>query len=155
MAVSEHQPVIVSNLSSILTRGVSALSGNVRVNMDGKAEDPQSPEPAYNVTISREARDHQARAKENTQKTTEDEPPESISSGLAADEASEGGQALSRIDAQIKILQEKIKEVKEKIAALADDDSKEAEQQRTALEAQLFELTSQLMTLLDKKMGSG
>lgn len=146
MTVSEHQPIVVSHLSS-------TLSGNVRVNMDRSTENnaQQGLESTYTVEISQEARDQQARAEQGSEK---DETRESIASGLTAKETSEGDQAQSEIDEQIKILQEKIKEVKEKIAALANDDSEAAQQQRTALEAQLFELTNQLMSLLEKKTKS-
>ena len=154
MDVSEHRPIAVSHLSSALSQGSSPLSGNVRVNMGRSTENTvhQGSESAYTVDISREGRDQQARAEQGSEK---DDARESISSGLAAKETSEGDQAQSHIDAQIEILQEQIKEVKEKIAALADDDSEAAEQQRTALETQLLQLTNQLMSLLEEKAKSG
>ncbi len=156
MTISENQPITVSNFSSAISTKKSSLAGNVQVRINNNTEDkvPQGQEGAYNVNISQEAKDLQAKEddpsrKDGAEQTEKSSSGESISVE-GAEEAFESESPQSNIDEQIKKLQKQIQEIKEKITDLANDDSEAAQQQRQALETQLLELTTQLLTLMNE-----
>ncbi len=156
MTISENQPITVSNFSSAISTKKSSLAGNVQIKVNGNTEDKVSPghEGAYEVNISQEAKDLQAKEGDSSKKD-EAEQTEKSSSGEeisveGAGEAFGSESPQSFIDMQIKKLQKQIEEIKEKITELANDDSEAAQQQRQTLETQLLELTTQLLTLMNE-----
>jgi hypothetical protein len=160
MTISENQPISVSNFSSAISTTQSSLVGNVQVTINANTEDkvPPSHEGAYEVNISQEATDLQAKEGDSSQKDqaepTEKSNSEESISVEGAEEAFGSETPQSYIEEQIKKLKKQIQAIKEKITELANDDSEAAQQQRQTLETQLLELTTRLLTLVNEMTNS-